>query len=409
MNKTIKESGTATGLRITFAIIMVITVGIFTNCIILQSTVLNEKFWEKTVKAESIEDAIKDELTEQVRQYVITNSPQVPGADGNYKLEDVYNLETGDEFTDELIDYVLDEMLDAFLKGDTELDEDRFDEIFEEHGDEFLKRMKENGVSQQEFLEAKSKLFSELNETMSEVDTSMEETHFSDVININKNKVKNITTMIITGVLNVIMIVVLIILHKNKFRPVRAVGIAVTVTEVVSLIGWSIIWSIFKVTNSTVGDQGGEIVEMILKAAIKSIGKVMGILGVASVIGIVLIVGGCIGVGVLNSSYRKKNQATGNTVPVPNANQPRPAVAPAAAAPVAQATPVQQAAPVAPAPVAPAAPVAAAPVAQATAAQAPQVQQPAPAAQPAGWTCPSCGKSGVLGNFCDNCGTPKPQ
>ena len=108
MNKTIKESGTATGLRITFAIIMVITVGIFTNCIILQSTVLNEKFWEKTVKAESIEDAIKDELTEQVRQYVITNSPQVPGADGNYKLEDVYNLETGDEFTDELIDYVLD-------------------------------------------------------------------------------------------------------------------------------------------------------------------------------------------------------------------------------------------------------------------------------------------------------------
>lgn len=396
MNKTIKESGTATGLRITFAIIMVITVGIFTNCIILQSTVYSDKFWEKTVKAENIEEAIKDELTEQVRQYVVSTSPQVPGTDGHYSLEDVYNLETGDEFTDELVDYVLDEMLDAFLKGDTELDEERFDEIFNEHGEEFLKRMKENGVSQEEFLEAKSQLFSELNKTMEQVDTSMDEAHFSDVINVNKNKVKNITTMIITGVLNVIMIVVLIILHKNKFRPVRAVGIAVTVTEVVSLIGWTILWSIFKVTDSAVGNQGGEIVTMILKAALKSIGKVIGILGIASAIGIILIIGGCIGVGALNSSFRKKNQAMGNTVP--NANQPRPAVAPAAAAPVQTAAPVAQTAPVAPAPVAPA------PVEQ-----APQEQQPEPQAQPAGWTCPNCGKTDIPGNFCDNCGTPKPQ
>ena len=231
---------------------------------------------------------------------------------------------------------------------------------------------------------------------MGQVDTSMEETHFSDVINVNKNKVKNITTMIITGVLNVIMIVVLIILHKNKFRPVRAVGIAVTVTEVVSLIGWTILWSIFKVTDSAVGNQGGEIVTMILKAALKSIGKVIGILGIASAIGIILIIGGCIGVGALNSSFRKKNQAMGNTVP--NANQPRPAVAPAAAAPVQTAAPVAQTAPVAPAPVAPA------PVEQ-----APQEQQPEPQAQPAGWTCPNCGKTDIPGNFCDNCGTPKPQ
>ena len=45
-----------------------------------------------------------------------------------------------------------------------------------------------------------------------------------------------------------------------------------------------------------------------------------------------------------------------------------------------------------------------------------QPQQPAPAAAPAqpaalpdgAWTCPSCGKTGISGNFCPECGTKKP-
>ena len=134
-NNPIKESGTANGLRITFAIIMVITVGIFTNCIVLHNTAYNQKFWTKTIKSDDIQEAFKDKLVEQVREYMVQYTPSVPGTDTEMSLQDLYDLETGDEFTDEIIDYTLDEILDMFLEGDTELDEDRFDEIFEEYED----------------------------------------------------------------------------------------------------------------------------------------------------------------------------------------------------------------------------------------------------------------------------------
>ncbi|MCQ2369172.1 MAG: hypothetical protein MJ007_01700 [Paludibacteraceae bacterium] len=38
-----------------------------------------------------------------------------------------------------------------------------------------------------------------------------------------------------------------------------------------------------------------------------------------------------------------------------------------------------------------------------------QEGEAAKAAKEAGWTCPQCGQSGNQGNFCINCGSPKPQ
>ena len=147
-NVTVKESGAATGLRITFAIIMVVTFGIFTNCIVLQNTVLNKDFWRKTVKSEEIQEVVKDELNSYVKDYLISQTVTVPGAeDIDVSLEDAYNLETGDEFTDQLIDYTLDELLDMVLEGDTSLDEDRFNEIFDEYGEDFFDELEQSGVS----------------------------------------------------------------------------------------------------------------------------------------------------------------------------------------------------------------------------------------------------------------------
>lgn len=375
-NVTVKESGAATGLRITFAIIMVVTFGIFTNCIVLQNTVLNKDFWRKTVKSEEIQEVVKDELNSYVKDYLISQTVTVPGAeDIDVSLEDAYNLETGDEFTDQLIDYTLDELLDMVLEGDTSLDEDRFNEIFDEYGEDFFDELEQSGVSKEEFLQNKDELFDQLNSTMEEVEEATKETDTFEMIDIKSYQKQNTVTMIITGILNLIMIVVLIIIHKNKFKPVRATGIAITVTEVISLIGWLMIWGFFQATRTAVDPEiGGELVEMLLKAAIKSIQQVMGIVGIACGIGIVLIIAGCVGAGIVTSALKKK--AANNPV---------------------VAAPVQyQYAPAAPVPVAPA-PVA--PVA-------------APAAVPApveGWTCPNCGKAGITGLFCNNCGTKKTE
>ena len=402
MNDKIKESGVATGLRITFAILMVFTVGIFTNCIVLHNTVLNKTFWKKTIKSDEIQEVMKEQLTDMVREYVISYTPTVPGGDGenvNMSLEELYNLETGDEFTDEMIDYTLDEIMDMFLEGDTTLDEERFDELFDQYEERYADQLEESGVSMEEIRQSKEQLFNQLNQSMKEMEKANEETEILEIINMDEYKKQNNITMIVTGVLNVIMIVVLIILHKNKFKPVRATGIAVTVTEVMSLIGWAIVFGVFKATGSAV-TEGGELFEMLIKAALNSIKQVMGIFGIAAGIGVALIILGCVGAGIVTSSLKKK--AAGNAVqyaPAAATATATAAAVPAAAPAPVQQVPVQQApvqqVSVQPAPV----PVAPAPVAPAP------VQQPSSA--PDGWTCPNCGKTGITGNFCNNCGTKK--
>ena len=390
MNK-IKESGVATGLRITFAVIMVITVGIFTNCVVLQNTILNQKFWKRTIMSEDIRDAFKDELNEQIKDYVRQNQFVVDGE--SISLDDI---DTGDEFTNELVDFAIDEIMDTMLTGKVSVDEDRFDEIFDEYGDEFFDAMEEQGLSREEFMESKDQLFDEINESLEEIHDEMEETEVYEMFDLEKYKTKNIITMIITGVLNVAMIVTLIILHKNKFRPVRAIGISITVTEITSLIGWFIIWGIVKASGTAaMKSTDDEFVSLLFEAALNSIGKVLGIFGIATAIGIVLIIGGCVGAGLVSSSYRKKHPVAAPAYTAPVYTAP---VAPAApVAPVSPVTPVTPVAPVAPVtPVTPVTPVAPTPA-------------PVPAPQADTWTCPGCGNTGITTKFCNMCGTKKPE
>lgn len=376
MNK-IKESGVANGLRITFAVIMVITVGIFTNCIVLQNTILNQKFWKRTIMSEDIRDAFKEEMSDKVKEYVRENQFEIDGQ--TISLDDI---DTGDEFTNELVDFTIDEVMDTILTGKVDIDEDRFDEIFDEYGDEFFDALEEQGISREDFMESKEQMFDEMNDSLEEIQDDMEETEIYEMFDMNKYKTRNIVTMVITGIINLAMIVTLIILHKNKFRPVRATGIAVTVTEVMSLIGWAIIWGIVKASGTAaMSSIDDELTELIFEAALNSVGKVLGIFAIAALIGIVLIVAGCVGAGIISSNYRKKH-------PV--------AAAPSYSVPVATV-------PVAPAP-APVTPVAPAPVAPVAPAPAPV----APAPQPSSWTCPNCGNAGITTNFCNMCGTKKP-
>jgi len=404
MSNHMKESGVATGLRITFAIIMTITIGIFVNCIVLHNTVLNEKFWKKTILSDEIKDAVKEELQEQVKQYVINTSTPVGGT-GEVSLQSIYDLETGDEFADEMIDFTMDEILDIFLSGDNEIDEDRFDEIFDEYGDDLFNELEESGVnvSREEFMQAKEEMFDELNGAIEEMHEETEENEVFEMIDLSSYKRSNLVTMIVTGIINVIMLVALIILHKNKFRPVRATGIAVTVTTVTSLIGWAILYGIFQGAGATVSKDAGELFPLIIKSLLKSIGKVIGIFGIASAIGVALIIIGCVGAGIVSNVYKKKH---------PQAAAPAVAYAPYTPYPAQTAYPATQTAYV------PQQPAVQQPVMQQTVAAAqPVVQQVQPAPQPAApvapaapaaWTCPNCGNTGITSNFCNNCGTKKP-
>ena len=64
-NGVIKESGIATALRIVFAVIMVVTIGTFTNSVVLHNTLYSSEFLKKTIMSEDIKDAIHDEISER--------------------------------------------------------------------------------------------------------------------------------------------------------------------------------------------------------------------------------------------------------------------------------------------------------------------------------------------------------
>ncbi len=373
-NGVIKESGIATALRIVFAVIMVVTIGTFTNSVVLHNTLYSSEFLKKTIMSEDIKDAIHDEISERFKQYIVNQAVPVTGTVDEQTLREAYDLETGNEFADEMIDYSMDEVLGVLLDGDIKIDEDRFDEIFDEYGEEYFDELEDLGYeySREDFLEAKEQLFEEINNSFSEIEDITEENGAYEYLGISRVRRNNIATMIVTGIINLILIVVLIIIHKNKFRPIRATGIAGTVTETGFLVFWSILWGIVKASSSAV-DFEDELFEMVVKSVLDAIGTVILIFGIASLIAIALIIIGCVGAGAMN----KVNAGKGADGFEPAYQAPKPQPAPA------------------PQPV----PVSA----------VDKVYEPQPVVPPVPdtWDCPFCGSHGVTGNFCTNCGAKR--
>lgn len=460
--KVIREKGYATALRIVFAFIMAITVGMFTNSIVMHNTLYSEQFWKKTLMSEEIKEEIKTDMLSKIREYVVSKPNTISGNVNDISLQDVYDLETGNAFADEMIDYTMDEVLDMILNGDSEFDEERFDKIFDEYGEDFINELEESGLKfdREEFMASKSELFEQLNTTLSEAKTETDNAEVFDYLSVTRYQKNNFITMIVTGVITVILLTVLILIHKNRFRPVRAFGIGATIMEVISLIGWLIVWGIANLAGSAV-DNNEKLAVAFVKAASGSILSIVGIFAIASAVTVLLLIGGCVGVGIMNNAYRKKNpEQAAPAAPVAYAQpqvqypqqyaavagqpvaytqpqvqypqqpvtqyppQPQPVTAyPPQPVPVTQySQPVVQQQPAAYAqpqvqqPAAYAQPQVQQP--------APVVQQPAPAAQPAPavpqaaaasaaslspvWNCPNCGKTGISTPFCNECGSKRP-
>lgn len=449
--KVIREKGYATALRIVFAFIMAITVGMFTNSLVMHNTLYSEQFWKKTLMSEEIKEEIKTDMLSKIREYVVSKPNTISGNVNDISVQDVYDLETGNAFADEMIDYTMDEVLDMILNGDSEFDEDRFDQIFNEYGEDFIDELEKSGLKfdREEFMASKSELFEQLNTTLSEAKTETDKSEVFDYLSVTGHQKNNFITMIVTGVITAVLLAVLIILHKNRFRPVRAFGIAATITEVVSLIGWLIVWGISNLAGSAV-DSNEKLAVAFVKAASGSILGIIGIFGIASAITVLLLIGGCVGVGIMNSAYRKKNPDTAAPAAPVTYAQPVPQYAqqyaPAAGQPITYAQPQFQypQQPAAPYPQQPvtAYPPQPVPVTQYSqpavqqqpvsyvqpqvqqpvpqVQQAPVMQQPAPAVPQAApiaaaaatqslvWNCPNCGKAGISTPFCNECGCKRP-
>ena len=120
------------------------TLYVFTNGLVMHNTIYNEDFLKSTVMSDEIRTAVVEEVSLEIKEYMISQSSIDPSQLSAADIDEFYDVETGNEFADQMVDYTMDELIDLFLEGDTKIDEDRFDEIFDEYGEDFFDEVEED-------------------------------------------------------------------------------------------------------------------------------------------------------------------------------------------------------------------------------------------------------------------------
>ena len=281
MNEQVRESGIASGLRIAFAIVATFLVMGFTTSFALWATVLNNHFWHDLMLSDDAMEILTDSLDVSLEEFILDSNP-------NAHLD----LDDEDEITEALVTVVMQDYIELVLDGDRDVDEDRFDEFFDEYGDELMEAFDGQYASERQLREECKDSFQEkLDEYY---DQLQDEDYYEMFKNYNDWVRNNIINMAVTGILIVIGMVVLLIIHKNKFRPVRAFGISVTVAETLNLLFWGFIALMMNMVIEEESD-GTAIVELISDFLTKSMSKIIICILFALILGIVMIVVGAIG------------------------------------------------------------------------------------------------------------------
>ncbi|MCR5048515.1 MAG: hypothetical protein K6A37_06105 [Saccharofermentans sp.] len=283
MNDRTSESSAATGLRITFAIIGAILIMVFTTCLALRLTILNDHFWFDFVKSDEFKELAREEMGLDMGTIAARN-----GSDVRIDFSD-------DDAADEFFDIVFDDIIDFMLEGDTEVDEDKYEDFFDEYEDELF------GDQTLTSSQKRQEVQGFIDDLQDMFDNYEDEEFFSALEAYNDAARKVLIATIVTGVIIAVMFVVLIVIHKNKFRPVRAMGIATASAGFLNTLGSLFMLAALKVAIEETSN-GEEVVEIFIdRLADYSMSFVLIMLATLAV-GVAMIVIGCVGA----SNYNKR-------------------------------------------------------------------------------------------------------
>lgn len=283
MPESTKETSLATGLRITFAIIGAILIMICSCAAALRFTVLNDTFWGEFMKSDDFADLLKEEIgldSSSFRLY--------PGSDVTVDFTD-------DDAQDEFVGIIVDEYLELMVDGDRELDRDRFEDFFDEYDDELYG---DQDIPDSQKIENIERFVDTLEEAFESVDSDEEN---ADAFGFMQAYVtaarRTFVIMVVTGIMLIVMTVVLLIIHKNKFRPVRAMGIAMTCAQALNTMGWGLVAIAFGYANDTVMEEEEALVAVFVNRISVHVGHITAFMAVTLIIGILLIIVGVVGAG----------------------------------------------------------------------------------------------------------------
>ena len=282
----LREKTVANVLRPIFAVLMVFLFIYGTLTASVYFTLLNPKFWSERI--------FDKKVREEFRELVMTDE----------KIKDNPYVDDLEDMSDTLVNFVLDEMIQGVFEQDYEVNYDDFEEMFE---DEIQPVLEKHGASKAEIKEAKNDLYDSFNKTLNEqIFPQMEETFGKSLYS---SRISVMYQFFSAVGLILIFTVVLVLIHKNKFKPFRALGISMMIGQGLGTLGYFIIYGILVLglrqfdpdgkTDEVFIDFFGNIMDVFL--------MLIFIVGATFVLGIVMTVVFGILTGAKNKSYAAKN------------------------------------------------------------------------------------------------------
>ena len=272
-----QENSAATALRIVYAVFATILIIVFASNLALWSTIMNKNFWRNFFTSGEVSELAVEELDLSIEDSLRAVNPNI-----DIDFDD-------EEVTQEFVDLILEDYISVAFEGEDGIDEDRYREFFEDHEDEFFGDM---DLSRSEIRELEDEAVDGIAE---KYDQLADEFHDSDsyefLEGFNEFTDANFTCMCVTGLIIVAGFVVLMLIHKNKFLPVRALGISMTIAQGINVLIWGGILALVSVAISESSRDDAIVELMISKINGYSLGIIFGMFaGLA--LGIVLIVVG---------------------------------------------------------------------------------------------------------------------
>lgn len=243
------------------------------------------------ILSDKLIDKLYDELEDEVFSTEIDGFPE----DIDMDPEEVYE----EIFDKDLVKFLLQETFEAELSGDTKLDEDYLEDWIDDKED-ILKDLDFSKSDIKEFKEFFVEQIEDSLEEASENDSIREELEdtfgdFDRIVSIN---------LYVSIAFIVVMLVVLFLVAKNKFAPIRNFGIALIISESISLLAVLGLYGLFSYAaqEAEIEDGFDEIIIGFFNRAALTFGSVFAVL---LVVGIILTVVGAI---LASRFVRKQNE-----------------------------------------------------------------------------------------------------
>ena len=207
-NNVMKDTGGVIVARVLMTIFLTVFIGLMCMTISVRSSIFSVKSWREFFTSEEtldvfMESADIDEITED---------PILEGRIDKDFFRDYARL-------------MLDEVFDAVETGDTEVDEDALDDIY----DEYLEDLIRENAPRSDRDRLKYEFFDVAQESVDDVYDGLEETGFCDYMH-RINAQSNVFIAVL-AFFSIGLIVAMLIISKEKFAALRNTGIALAVSE----------------------------------------------------------------------------------------------------------------------------------------------------------------------------------